>query len=179
MQATDGNMEGQLEETLEKLDGFVEGFQDGWVPRCMVWLGFRSMIWPSMAFPFAACNFTPQEAETITKTLWKIMISKFGVAKNFPKEYLHVPLSLQGLDFPDVKVEQGIQKIARAWIQGDTGSQMGDLLQMNLEQAQLQVGVGTPLLETLFELFGCLCPQTWVKGLWEFMSTHGISLATT
>ena len=70
------------------------------------------MMWPSMAYPFAACNFDSKEVELITMALWKIMISRMGMARNFPKEYLHAPLSLQGLDFPDVEVEQGIQKKA-------------------------------------------------------------------
>ena len=124
------------------------------------------MMWPSMAYPFAACNFDSKEAESITMALRKIMISRMGMARNFPKEYLHAPLSLQGLDFPDVEVEQGIQKMAQAWIQGNAGSQTRDLLQTNLEQAQLEVGMGTLLLETDFTLFGCLCPRTWIKGLW-------------
>jgi hypothetical protein len=74
------------------------------------------------------------------------------LTRNFPKEYLRAPLSLQGLDFPDVEVEQGIQKMARAWIQGDTGSEFGDLLQTALEQAQLEVGISIPLLEADYAL---------------------------
>ena len=33
MQATDGNMDGQLEETLSKLEGFAEGLCNCFVPR--------------------------------------------------------------------------------------------------------------------------------------------------
>ena len=65
-----------------------------------------------MAYPFTAHNFDSKEVESITMALQKITISRMGVARNFPKEYLHTPLSLQGLDFPDVEVEQGIQKMA-------------------------------------------------------------------
>jgi hypothetical protein len=85
-------------------------------------------------------------------------------------------LSLQGLDFPDVEVEQGIQKMARAWIQGDTGSEFGDLLQTALEQAQLEVGISIPLLEADYALFDCLLPRTWVKGLWDFIWKHRLAI---
>jgi hypothetical protein len=89
VQATDSDMEGQLEDTLSKLEGFVEGFQECFVPRRLAWTGMRTMIWPSTAYPFTACDFNEKEAAEINKTLKKMTISKMGIAKNFPKEYLH------------------------------------------------------------------------------------------
>jgi len=128
IQAADGSMKGQMEHLLGKIDAFAEGFKEMWVPRRYAWLGFWQMMLPSLNYPFAACSFTPSEAETLMKALRKLTISKLGVAKSFPKAYFHAPPCFQGLHFPDIEVEQGIQKMAKLLIHGTTGSQTSDLL---------------------------------------------------
>ena len=45
-----------------------------------------------------------------------------------------------------------------------------------MEQAQLKVSIGTPLLQAPFDQYGMLCTQCWVKGLWQFASEHRILL---
>ena len=41
-----------------------------------------------------------------------------------------------------------------------------------MEQAQLEVSIGTPLLQVPFDQYGMLCTQCWVKGLWQFALEH-------
>jgi hypothetical protein len=39
----------------------------------------------------------------------------------------------------------------------------GNLLQCSLELAQLEVGIGTPFLESDFLVYGCLLMDCWLK----------------
>ena len=50
------------------------------------------------------------------------------------------------------------------------GNLTSDLIAVFMEQAQLEVGIGTPLLQAPFDQYGMLCTQCWVKGLWQFVS---------
>jgi len=98
---------------LQKIEDFGKAFGDSWVPRKMAWTGLRKMIWPSMAFPLAACMFSPDECEELTKELLKLMISKLGIAQSFPHTYLHAPLCLQGLNFPHIEIEKEYSILGR------------------------------------------------------------------
>jgi len=139
-------------------------------------MGLQTMIWPSFAFPLAACTFSPDKVEEITKELCKLMVSKLGIAKSFPHVYLHAPLCLQGLNFPHAEIKQGVQHIGKMLTHGDTGSLTSQWLMLVLEQAQLEVGIRVPLLESSYEQYGFLCTDCWIKVLWWFVSTYDIWL---
>ena len=55
---------------------------------------------------------------------------------------------------------------------------MGKLLAAQLEQAQLEVGIGIPLLEAPFNQYGFLLMDCWIKGIWEFVSKYDIILTS-
>jgi len=175
-QAADGSMEGQMEFLLGKIEDFRKAFWDSWVPRKMAWTGLRMMIWPSFAFPLAACTFSLDEVEELTKELRKLTVVKLGIARSFPHVYLHVPLCLQGLNFPHAEIEQGVEHIGKMLTHGDTSLLTSQWLMLNLEQAQLEVGIRVPLLEPSYEQYGFLCTNCWIKVLWWFISTYEIWL---
>jgi len=93
-QAADGSMDGQMEFMLEKIKEFGKVFKESWVPQKLAWMGLRTMIWPSFAFPLAACTFSLEEAEELTKELCKLTISKLGIVRSFPHVFLHAPLCI-------------------------------------------------------------------------------------
>jgi len=134
-----------------------------------------TMIWPSFAFPLAACTFSLAEAK-LTKELRKLTVLKLGIARSFLHAFLHALLCFQGLHFPHVTIEQGVQQIGKMLTHGDTGSPTSKWLMLTLEQAQLEVGIGVPLMEAPFEQYGFLCTDCWIKSLWWFVSTYDILL---
>lgn len=174
IQAADGNMDGQFEKFKEDIDDYGKAFHDSWVPRRLAWTGLRSMVWPSLSFPLAACTFSDEQADELTLALRKATVSKLGFSSSFPHAYLHAPTCLQGADVPDFKVEQGIALLERFLVHGCTNSQTDDLLECSLEQMQLEAGTGGPILEADFDAFGFLCTDCWLKALWRFLWTHDI-----
>ena len=52
----------------------------------------------------------------------------------------------------------------------------GSLLRASLEQAQLEVGLGIPFLETDFKVYGFLLTDCLWKSTWEFISKYKIRL---
>ena len=169
-QSADGCMASQLEEMLSKIEDFGTTFCDGWVPRRYAWLGLRSTIWPSLSYPLAACSFSKAEADHLTSALYKLILPTLGASKSLPNVYHFALLSLQGLEAPNFYVEQGICKVSKLLTHGDSGNLTSELI------AQLEVSIGTPLLQVPFDQYGMLCTQCWVKGLWQFASEHHILL---
>ncbi len=177
IQAADGSMTGQVNALQEKIDDLGTKLRDGWVPRRLAWQGFNSMIWSSLRYTLPATNMSKTEADRLTIELYKLILPTLGASKNFPKAYRHGPTDYQGLGAPDFWVEQGISKVSKLLVHGDTASLTAMLMDGSLQQAQLEVGTGTPLLQASFTKYGFLCTNCWIKGLWEFLSENDILLS--
>jgi hypothetical protein len=76
----------------------------------------------------------------------------------------------QGVALPEFRLGSKVEKIARLLQHGDTPSLLGQLQGVSLEQAQLEVGIQTPILESSFDTYGLLLTNCWFKSLWRFVS---------
>ena len=134
------------------------------------------MIWPSLSYTLPATTFMQKQVDKLMTQLYKLILPTLGALRGFPKVYRHAPKSLQGLGAPNFYVEQNIGMIGKLLTNGNTPLMMGKLIAAQLEQAQLEVGIGTPILLAPFDRFGCLLTDCWTKGIWEFASKYDIAL---
>jgi hypothetical protein len=84
---------------------------------------------------------------------------------------------LQGLGFSLIYVEQAIGQLHQALTHGAIDTTTGQLLCISLEQAQLEVGIGTLFLETSFDTYGFLLTNCWWKSVWEFIWKNKVNLS--
>ena len=110
-----------------------------------------------------ACSFSKAKADRLTLSLYKLILPTLGGSKSLPNVYHFAPLSLQGLEAPNFYVEQGICKVSKLLTHRDSGNLTSNLIAVSMEQAQLEVSIGTPLLQVPFDQYGMLCTQCWVK----------------
>jgi hypothetical protein len=177
VQAMDGAMTGQVSELQGRADVWGAAILNGWVPRHLAWHAVHSSIWPSLRYPLVACNLTAKEGKSILTGFYKRTLPKMGICRYIPIAFRHAPLSLQGLALPDPFVEQGIAQIRYLLTYGNLPNMAGHLLRASFEQAQIELGTGTPFLESSFTSFGgLLSPNLWVGSLWNFVHSHGITL---
>ena len=175
-QAANGNMSAQMEVISEKIDDMGNKIRDNWVPRRLAWQGLRSMMWPSFAYPLPACTFSESKADRLTTDLYKLILPTMGMTSSFPRVYRHSPKRFQGVALTEFRSSSEAEKIARLLQHGDTPSLAGQLQNVSLEQAQLEVGIQTPILEASFETYGFLLTDCWFTGLWRFASKEDIVL---
>jgi hypothetical protein len=176
IQALDGNMTQQIAVLKAKATTWGEQIRDGWVPRNLARKAIDSMIWPSLRYPLTACTLTEAQGAEITQTLYKYALPSLGACRNFPLAYRYAPTSLQGLALPHPYFEQGIQQICLILTHGAIDSPTGSLLRASLEQAQLEIGISTPFLSESFDTYGFLLTDCLWSSIWQFISTHNISL---
>ena len=112
----------------------------------------------------------------ITKELYKSLLPKLGANRNFPNVYRYAPASFQGLEVPLIYVEQENGHLRQILTHGAIPTTTGSLMRISLEQAQLEVGIGSPFLQASFADYEFLLTDTWWKTVWEFVSTYGIHL---
>ena len=71
---------------------------------------------------------------------------------------------------------QGIAQIHKLLTHGSIDTSSGSLITVSLKQTQLEVGLGHPIFDLDFSLYGFLATDCWIKSLWSFASAHHISL---
>jgi hypothetical protein len=112
----------------------------------------------------------------ITKILYSQLLPSGGANCHFPLVYCHAPLTFFGLTLPQVIDMQLIKHVKRVMVHGALQTHSGKYLNISLEQAQLEVRIGTPIFEASYKDYGLLLMFCWVKMLWQFLWMHNIIL---
>ena len=174
-QAMDGSMTAQLELLKNKADEWSASIREGYLPRNLAWSALRQNIWASLKYPLPACNFSPQEADSILRCFYKTLLPGLGVCRNIPKAIRHAPRSFYGLDLPDPFTAQGIGQLKYFTTNAHLPNLLGGLHRACLEQANIEVGLGC-IFEAPFSTYGFLLTTSLVKSIWEFISMNEIVL---
>ena len=80
------------------------------------------------------------------------------------------------MELPHAIDHQGIAQIHKLLTHGSIDTSSGSLITVSLEQTQLEVGLGHPIFDLDFPLYGFLTTDCWIKSLWSFVPAHHISL---
>jgi hypothetical protein len=103
-----------------------------------------------------------------------------GANHNFPGVFWHAPNAFFGLALPWAIDDQFIGQVKKLLIHGAIPSHMGCLCNISLEQAQMEVGISTPILEASFEDYHRhLLIFCWIKILWEHLWKNSVLLCNS
>ena len=175
-QSMDGSMTAQLDILREKAEDWSKSIREGYLPPNLAWSALRQNIWASLKCPLPACNFSPQEADTVLRSFCKTMLPGLRVCRNVPKALRHAPRSFMGLDLPDVCIEQGIGQLRCFTTNAHLPNLLGSLHRACLEQANVEVGIGN-VFDASFAKHGFLLTDSLVKSLWQFVSSCDIEIS--
>ena len=74
-----------------------------------------------------------------------------GVNRNFPRAYRHASKIFQGIGFSDTMVEQIFDMVIYCMLHGASNMLTGEAMRALVEQAKIEIGMGTPYIKILFE----------------------------
>ena len=175
-QSMDGKMDAQVVVLQTKAEKWGAQIHEGWVPCHLARKAVDTMIWPSLHYPLPACTLTESQGLQITQLLYCQILPTLGACRNYPLVFRYAPASLNGFALPHPYFEQAIAHIGLVLTHGVIDFPTGSLLQASLEQAQLEVSIGTPFLSAPFRTYGFLLTDCLWKSIWHFLSAHDISL---
>jgi hypothetical protein len=177
VQALNGQMKPQVDKIQEKASDWAKRVKGGWMNRQLAWTCLRTMIWPSLAYPLQVCSMTKTQGDAIVTKLYQALLPELGLQKRFPKVWRYAPRMYQALALPHPFFIQGQEQISIFQQAGLSEEINGGLLQITTDQAQLEIGRSTPLLQEDFTKRGhLLTANLWIGSLWEFCSEFGIKL---
>jgi hypothetical protein len=168
IQAMNGKMKPPVNAIKKKADEWADHVKAGWMTRPMAWTCLRTMIWPSLAYPLKVCSMTTTQGDAIIVKLYQALLLELGLQRRFPKLWQHAPRTFQALALPHPYFVQGQEQVSIFQKMGLSQEISSGLIRITTDQAQLEIGRSTPLLQEDFDTWVfLLTPSLW-DFCWEF-----------
>jgi len=162
---------------IDKIQSNQRALEQTPIPRDLIWVGLRQAIWRSIAYVLPAISLSKKEGILLAKELYRLFISKLDCNRNFPLKLRYNSAHLLGLGFFDPYLEQGISKLKVLLTHGASPSITGKLLQHNIEQHQLELGLLQPMFSLSYDTYSHLTTKSWLTELWEFINHARLSVS--
>ena len=169
-------MQAEVTEICNKVHTWVTGMHKSYASRHIMWHGLKTTIWRSIDYKLKSSTMSKKQGDCIATTLYRSILPRLGAARTLPNVYRYAPLEYQGLDLRHPHTEQAIHQLHRIMVHGTASTTTGHLFRTSLEHMQLEVGIGTLVLESDFKTWGNLATHSLVKTAWEFLPTAGVTL---
>jgi hypothetical protein len=92
---------------------WADHIRTGQLPRFLTWHGLLTTIMKKLTYPLTVTTFTQSECNFIMAPVLRVALSSSGVVNTIPHALVYAPLCFQGLNIPDLFIEQGISKVIR------------------------------------------------------------------
>ena len=143
--------------------------------RVESYLAYRTSWVPSIGYSLGTTCLSDKQLDKIQSQATGAFLSKIGINRNFPRAAAYAPLLCGGLDFRDLKIEQGISRVGYLMSHMFHQTTLGSLMEISLQTAQLEAGSVTLLLTNPSVPLPYLT-ECWITSLRQFMGNNQISL---
>lgn len=174
--AVDGNMCEQKRQMDQSTATWVTNIKNSFLYRSEVLLALMTTISRTWLYPLQASTFSKEECDDIAKPLFSATLPKLGSNRKIPKVYRYAPKSLMGLGLPDIYTMQGTAQLKAIIFHMRKGTMVGKLLQIELEAANIELGIKGHLFELNYDEWHFLLTNCWLKSTWEFCFRNKLSL---
>ena len=135
-----------------------------------------SRISRSLQYPLPALSLTESQCKKITNNLYTASLPKFGIVSSFPIERRYLPFAYQGLQLPDLYIEQDIGRIDELLQASVNQGICWDQMVVGIEAIQIEIGsISFPFNENYSKL-STLIPSSWYTSLWKFLSKMDLNI---
>jgi exonuclease III len=124
------------------------------------WIYYSSVFLRSVGYPLGVCHLTDSQLDSLQGPMVSTTLQKMGYNSKTSRAITFGPTKYGGLDFRDLKIEQGVESLRLIMRHLRFPGQPQQMLLITLDQLQHNSGLGTPLLEDPN------VPAPHLEGLW-------------
>lgn len=119
-QAPSGNMRiynttsGKMDQLLKmkaNIADFTRVLTNKYLPPRLVFNTFWDKLWPALKYPLPALSTSKQECDALMKSLYKHLLPSLKIIGCLPLEYCHGTIKYKGYGFPNLHLEQTIERL--------------------------------------------------------------------
>jgi len=109
--APDGNNEAEFAHLREEALQWKNRMSTAFITCAAADFGLRQVLMPKLCYPLVATTLSEAQCQEIMKPILFQGLLALGVNRNFPQAVVHGPITYQGLNIPNLYVEQLITHI--------------------------------------------------------------------
>jgi hypothetical protein len=154
---------------------WADHIRTGRLPRALSWKALLTTIMRKLLYPLPVTYLSRADCEYIMAPIMSVALSHSGVCRTIPKVIVYAPLQYQGLDVPDIYIEQGFSKLVRLLKFGRLSHAItSNLLRHSGEAMKMEFGLNGYLFYHNFHVYQGIITPSWMKEAWRFVSEHEI-----
>ena len=134
----------------------------------------ETTILKTLEYSLPALTLSESECRKIMQPILSISLPKTSISRNSPQSVLFGPVSEGGLGLDSLYYTQGAMHLEKFQLHLGTDTMTGKLIQVSLESAQLEIGIGRNLFQLEYKLYGHLLTDCWLKCIWKFAQQNDI-----
>jgi hypothetical protein len=151
----------------EKSDHFATKIASAQLTRYQARLAYNAMYSPAMTYCLPACNINAADLEKIQRKAVEYTLPALGFQRCLPRAIVYGPREYGGINLNHLYTEQCMLKIESLICHIRAQSQLGKIMQINLNWLQLHSGNKTSILEHWDTL--SYLPTNWFLHLRDFL----------
>jgi hypothetical protein len=169
-----GSLDRQFEMLLDKVKKWLDKIRTSFLRKNDAAYALKVTVLKKIEYCLPALNLSKSQCdELVMMPILQAALSKAGYDRNFPKKVIHGPTSLLGADIHHPYTAQLIAHLDILLRHGGQETITSQLLTGNLEMTKLDIGLPGPLFGQDFSRFGKLAAPSWIRGVWEVITTIG------
>ena len=176
MQAMDGNNKAEILHLRGKAEEFADALRTGFLKKNDAWYALTATILKTIEYPMAATTLAEHEWDHIMVPILKAGLPRSGIERNFPRDILYGPKSLQGLGILHPWYHQEIVHLLVCLKQPTIGGITGRQISASTEQMRLEAGLSGWFTDHDFATHESLITDSWIKTVWKFADRFQIKI---
>ena len=169
--APDGNTNKQATILRQKSLKWSNSLRNRSLHQYEALLSYHHGIMKSLEYPLGPGLLSEQQCHQAQSPALSTVLQKSGLISTLSREVVHGPHKYGGLNFPNLYIESGIQKLRLLLGHIRKQDKTGEILNVAQGCVQQEVGISTPILDADFTKYGHTCSPSWFHHLWSFLSS--------
>jgi len=154
---------------IEKWNGMITASK---LPPALNLQALMSRIHKTLLYPLPTLTLDREILQKMSNKLYWVSLPKCGIVRTFPISIRHLPHKYQGLQLPDLYIEQETAKLRELISFSYKDSVEWDQLCLGLESLQHFLGLSDIVYNFPYDKFQSLCNHSWIMTQWRFISSQ-------
>jgi hypothetical protein len=169
-------MDTQFEWMVSTAHTWADKVRSGHLPRHLTWQAWQTTILKTLEYPLPSTTLSCAQCSKLNSIVAQAALPRCGIVRTFPRDLLHAPLKIGGLNIPDLYVEQGIAHLSKLIHYSKSPRHTtGLLLRQTCEALKLELGTNGFLFSNSLRLLP-LVTNGWIKSTWKFAQEYCIQI---
>ena len=172
--APNGNHLEQTKVLRQKTQRWAQRITKSPIDRDETWIALKDTISKTVEYPLAATTLTQSQLTHIMAPALTAGLPRANIARSFPRDVVYGPVSMQGLGLTDPYVFQYCRHVQDIVTQSWRQTEIGQLIQGNLEAAKLEIGVYGSIFDCSINIRWVNTTDSWILETQKFCQKHKI-----